>query len=122
MKGGGGLCTIEIHDESADRALAPLLFDDDGLREHRKTRDPVAVATSSAPAKEKKSARRTQDSLPVHSFNTLLAELATGCRVKTRLKADPHGPPLSQLTQPNPLQKQALQLLGLRYPVSGNPE
>ena len=54
--------------------------------------------------------------------NPLLAELATRCRVKTRLKADPHGPPLSQLTQPNPLQKQALQLLGLPYSVSGNAE
>ncbi len=102
------------------RALAPLLFDDEELGESRKTRDPVAPAKPSSAAKKKKAERITPDGLPVHSFNTLLAELATRCRVKTRLKADPDGPLCSQLTQPTPLQKQALQLLDSLYPVTGN--
>ena len=55
------------------KALAPILFDDD---------DPAAAARSSPvqPARRsraKAAGKRTSDGLPVHSFRTLLADLAT---------------------------------------------
>ena len=62
------------------RALAPLLFDDETLAEARRTRDPVAKAGPTPRARWKKARRRTDDGMPLHSLNTLLAELATRCR------------------------------------------
>jgi transposase len=96
------------------QALAPLLFVDEERSERHATRDPVAPATASASAKRKKSSRRTEDKLPLHSFHTLLAELATRSRLRCRLRAAPHCPAVEQLTEPTPLQERAFQLLGLR--------
>ena len=59
------------------KALAPLLFVDEQLDADRETRDPVLPALPSTSVKSKKSVRRTSDGLPIHSFPTLLAELAT---------------------------------------------
>jgi transposase len=101
------------------KALAPLLFDDEELDEQRRKRDPVAPARQSASAKRKKTTRLTSDGLPVHSFETLMKELATRCRNWCRIKSDPSCPTFRQLTEPTPLQARALQLLGL-YPVQGN--
>ncbi|MFQ5791846.1 MAG: IS1634 family transposase [Acidobacteriota bacterium] len=101
------------------KALAPLLFDDEELDEQRKKRDPVAPARQSASAKRKKTSRRTPDGFPVHSFETLMEELATLCRHRCRIKSDPSCPTFRQLTEPTPLQARVLQLLGL-YPVEGN--
>lgn len=100
------------------RALAPLLFDDEQLEQHRRTRDPVAPAKPSASAKKKKTVRLTTDGLPIHSFETLLAELATRCRNRCRIKSDPHSAPFSHLTEPTPLQQRAFELLKV-LPVVG---
>ena len=60
----------------------------------------------------KKATRTTKDGLPLHSFLTLLAELATRCRNTARLKSD--GSRTFQIvTEPNPLQARAFELLGL---------
>ncbi|MCG8422330.1 MAG: IS1634 family transposase, partial [Proteobacteria bacterium] len=69
------------------KALAPLLFDDEELDADRLTRDPVAPAQPSDSAKRKKSARRTEDGplYSLHSFDTLLAALATRCRNRCRV-------------------------------------
>ena len=101
------------------KALAPLLFDDEELDEDRKKRDPVAPARQSVSAKKKKTTRLTPDGFPVHSFETLLKELATRSRHRCRIKSDPSFPTFRQLTEPTPLQVRAMQLLGL-YPVNGN--
>lgn len=100
------------------KVLAPLLFDDEQLQRDRKTRDPVAPAQPSAAAKKKKSVRLTADGLPIHSFETLLAELATRCRNRCRIKSDPNSLPFSHLTEPTPLQQRAFELLQL-LPVTG---
>jgi transposase len=102
------------------KALAPLLFDDEQLDKNRKTRDPVAPARPSAAAKKKKTARLSPAGLPIHSFDTLLAELATQCRNRCRIKSDPNGVAFHQLTEPNPLQQRAFQLLRDMLPVAGN--
>jgi transposase len=100
------------------RVLAPLLFDDEALTFDRKQRDPVAPAESSTAAKAKKVARTTEDGLPIHSFNTLMAEMGTRCRHRCRVKSDPGCLPLFQDTDPTPLQARALELTRL-LPVQG---
>ena len=108
------LCMLAYYVEYHMRkALAPLLFDDEELDERRKRRDPVKPAKPSASAKRKKTVHLTPDGLEVHSFQTLLAELATRSRNRCRVKSDTSGPTFYELTEPTPLQKRAFQLLGL---------
>jgi len=108
------LCMLAYYVEYHMRkSLAPLLFEDEELDERRKTRDPVKPAEPSASVKRKKMIRRTPDGLEIHSFQTLLAELATRCRNRCRVKSDQDGPAFYTLTEPTRLQKRALQLLGL---------
>ena len=113
------LCMLAYYVEwHVRKALASLLFDDEQLDEDRKTRDPVAPAKPSAQAKKKKLVRVTADGLPIHSFETLLADLATRCRNRCRIKSDPNGTPFTHLTQPTPLQQRVFELLEL-LPVTG---
>ncbi len=65
-------------------ALRPLPFEDEDLPADRQTRDPVAPAQPSPSVKCKKARRTTEDGLPVHSFDTLLASLGTRCRLTSR--------------------------------------
>ena len=99
-------------------ALAPILFEDDELEEMRKRRDPVLAAKPSDSAKAKKRTLRTEDGLAVHSFETLIAELASRGRSTYRLKSDASGPTFQQVSQPIALQAKAYELLGL-FPVKG---
>jgi hypothetical protein len=92
------------------QALAPLLFVDEMPPQRP---DPVAPAPRSAAARQKERTKRTADGFPVHSFRTLLAELAT--LVKNRVV--PHGADrraaFDLLTQPTPLQERAFACLGV---------
>ena len=56
--------------------------------------------------------RRTPDGLPVHSFHTLLADLATLAR-NTVVTANAPDHPFTILTRPTPIQQKAFDLLGL---------
>jgi len=108
------LCMLAYYVEYHMRkALAPLLFQDEELDERRKTRDPVKPAKPSASVKRKKTVRLTPDGFEIHSFQTLLAELATRSRNRCRVKSDAAGPTFYELTEPTPLQTRAFQLLGL---------
>lgn len=108
------LCMLAFYVEwHMRRELAPLLFQDEELSQDRTRRDPVASAQCSASAQAKKMARVTADGFPVHSFETLLRELATRCRNTCRIPAESSGATFQQLTQPTPLQARAFQLLGL---------
>ena len=100
------------------RALAPLLFDDETLEQARRTRDPVAAAKPTPHAREKKTRRRTDDGLDLHSLDTLLAELATRCRNTCRVLSDPTAPPFSLLTEPTQTQRRAAKLIEM-FPVPG---
>ena len=53
-----------------------------------RTRDPVAPAEPSASAKRQKATRRTTDGTPLHSFRTLLEDLATVTRNVCRTKGE----------------------------------
>lgn len=114
------LCLLAYYVEWHMRqALASLLFDDEALPVERKHRDPVSPAQPSATAKKKKTEREGEDGLPIHSFTTLMAALATRCRHRCRLKSDPDSPTFIQHTLPTPLQTRALDLIR-SFPVTGS--
>jgi hypothetical protein len=95
--------------------LAPLLFTDDDKPAAQAARpSPVAPAARSPKARAKAAAKRTDDDLPVHSFGSLLADLATIC-LNTIAPADPALPGFRLVTTPTPLQRQALDLLGVSH-------
>lgn len=105
------LCMLAYWVQQAmERRLAPLLFRDEAAPQ---LADPVAAAERSADARRKDRRKRTPEGLPVHSFRTLLADLAT--LVKNRVI--PHGATTSAafdlLTTPTPLQTRAFELLGV---------
>jgi hypothetical protein len=84
-------------------ALAPLLFEDHD-KEHAAMQrpSPVAPAKVSAAAKAKAASRKTADGGQVHSFRTLLQDLATLTRNTVRLG---DAPPAIMLASPTPIQQ-----------------
>jgi len=89
-----------------EQRLAPLLFKDDNPLAPA---DPVAPAQRSTAAKRKAASKHTEDGLPVSSFRDLLDALATLCRNHLRLRNSPAS--FDQLTETNPLQQRAFELL-----------
>jgi len=80
--------------------LAPILPTDDDKPAAQATRpSPVAPATRSPKARAKAAAKHTDDELPVHSFASLLADLATIC-LNTIAPADPALPAFRLVTTP----------------------
>ncbi len=86
-------------------AWKPLLFTDENRPVNE---DPVAKALRSPAADAKARTKRTTSGAPAHSYQTLLSELSTQTRNRTRLagRADT----FEKLTQPNDLQARALEL------------
>ena len=64
--------------------------------------------------------RTSEDGLPLHSFSSLLQELATPSRHRCLMRSDPKGPLLIRLTDPTPLQKRAMELWRA-FPVNNTP-
>jgi len=107
------LCMLAYYVEwHMRRALAPLLYDDESLPTDRWQRDPVAPAEISAGAESKKVKKTTAAGEPVHSFRTLLQELATCCRNRCRVTSDAGGATFDRLSDLTPLQERAYELLG----------
>jgi hypothetical protein len=95
--------------------LAPLLFTDDDKPAAQATRpSPVAPAIRSPRAHAKAATKQTPAGLPVHSFATLLSDLGTIC-LNTIAPADPAITGFRLATTPTPLQRQALDLLGVSH-------
>ena len=96
------------------QALAPILFqDNDKPAAAAKRADPVAAAQRSDEALTKAARKRTEDNYPVHSFTSLLADLATICANQIQPTNDL--PAFTILTTPTPLQRRALELLGISH-------
>lgn len=92
------------------RALAPMLFEDDEREEAQAIRESVvAPARRSLRAVAKSQTKRTCEGTPAHSFQTLLADLATLTKNKIRTKLSETAFQLP--TTPTPIQRQALKLL-----------
>ena len=116
------LCMLAYYiDWHLRRALAPLLFEDEELDLDRWRRHPVAQAKPSRSALAKKYRQSTPDGFPVMDLHTLLQELATRTRNTCSMKSDdtPRAVSFTQITEPNPLQKQAFDLVAA-YPVPAN--
>jgi Transposase DDE domain len=93
------------------QALAPLLFDDHDRAGAAAARpSPVAAAQVSPAAAAKAASRRTSEGQPVHSWRSLLQDLATLTRNTVRLG---EAPPITMLTRPTPLQADVFHRLGL---------
>ena len=74
----------------------------------------VVPAERSKAAKRKAANKVTDDGLPVHSFQTLLSDLATIARNTVEVKRTDKEPvKFEKVTQPTPLQQRALDLLGV---------
>lgn len=107
------LCMLAYYVEwHMRRDLAPMLFDDDdkAAGEARRT-SVVAPAKRSMRAEQKARTKRTEDGTPVHSFQTLLRDLATVTKNRIQPKI-PDAPCFDMTTTPTPLQSKALGLLG----------
>jgi Transposase DDE domain len=106
------LCLLTYYVEWHMRqALKPLLFDDEDKVAAEALRPSIVAPAQRSPrAKAKAATKRTEGGLPVHSFQTLLADLATLTQNQVRpLGAD--GATLNILATPTPLQQRAFELL-----------
>lgn len=108
------LCMLAYYVEWHMRQkLAPLLFDDTDKEAAEAAREsPVAKAQRSPEAIKKQTTGLTKDGLPVHSFRTLLADLAT-LASNTIVTAVAPNLPLTVLTRPTEVQRRAFELLGV---------
>ena len=109
------LCMLAYYIEwHMRRALAPILFDDEDPQAARAQRSSVVAPAQRSPsANAKARKKRTADNFPVHSFQTLLKDLATVCKNRIQPKL-PGAPAFDKVTIETPLQERAFQLLKVR--------
>ena len=109
------LCMLAYYVEwHMRKALAPLLFDDEDQHTAKTQRSSVvAPAQRSDSALQKARRKRTKDGYPVHSFRTLLQDLATVCKNRIQPKL-PGALPFDKVTLKTPLQQRAFDLLRIR--------
>jgi len=105
------LCMLAYYLEWHMRqALRPLLFADEEPEAGEAQRlSIVAPAQRSTAALEKVHTKLTEDGFPVHSFHSLLQDLAT----LTRNQVQAAGRSLQMISAPTPLQRRAFDLLGI---------
>jgi transposase len=108
------LCMLAYYLEWHMRqCLAPMLFDDTNKEAAEALRSSVvAQAQRSKAAVKKQTTGMTPDGLPVHSFRTLLADLATMARNTIVTAINPLYR-LTVVTRPTPVQQNAFDLLGV---------
>ena len=108
------LCTLAYYVEWHMRnKLAPLLFEEHDKTAAQARRDSIVKpAQRSEPAERKALTKQTAEGTPVHSFRSLLADLAT-LAINRIQPADKTAPAFDKLTTPTPLQHRALSLLGV---------
>lgn len=108
------LCMLAYYVEWHMRQLlAPILFDDHDKATAQKLRSSIVGKARPSPEAQRKAAlKKTNDHFPVHSFRTLLDDLASIVknRVQPKLK---DSPTFDKITQPTPLQQKTFDLLGV---------
>lgn len=106
------LCMLAYHIEwHMRKTLAPILFEEhDPVGKQKVQTDPVAPAKGSKAKARKVATMRTDEDLPVHSFQTLLRDLAT---LTLNTVTTHKGGTFSMLSRPTRLQAKAFDLLGL---------
>jgi hypothetical protein len=108
------LCMLAYYIEWHMREkLKPMLFDDEYVELARTARpSPVAKARRSDQAKAKDATRLGEDGLPVHSFRTLLDDLATLAYNVCHTPLNPQAK-IVMITRPTPVQEKAFRLLNV---------
>jgi len=102
------LCMLALYVQwHMQRALRPLLFAEES--DTLPTRDPVKPSQPTAVASAKKASKTTPDGLPVHSFRTLLCNLA--CITKNVCKTETSTETFEVIANRTKLQEKALSLL-----------
>ena len=97
-----------------EQKLAPILFrDDDKTSAEAKRTSPVAPAMRSERALGKIHTKRTENGEPVHSFQSLMRDLATICANKVQPNTSDLA--FTVITTPTTLQHRALDLLGVSH-------
>jgi hypothetical protein len=106
------LCMLACHVEWHMReCLKPMLFDDDDpAGAARERASIVAPAQSSPAALRKRSSKLTANGVPVHSFRSLLRDLAT-CTINTVTTTLNQAYSFTLVATPTPIQAQAFILL-----------
>ena len=108
------LCMLAYYVEWHMRdVLDDMLFADPEIDTPRQ--DPVAKAIPSKPAQEKTAAKHSKDGLPLHSFQTLLRDLATLARMDVSFR---QAPTFTKFSTPTPIQEKAARLLGIKLACS----
>jgi len=96
------------------QVLAPILFqDNDKPAAAAKRANPVAAAQRSDDALAKAARKHTTEDTPVHSFTSMLADLATVCA--NHIQPADDMPAFTMTTTPTPLQQRAFELLGVSH-------
>ena len=94
------------------KALARLLFDDEKVTVEPEEKNlVVAPSKRSKKARESAATKKTPEKLPVHSFRTLMADLATIVKNKFQSSGLETSLMFEKITQPTSLQQKALDLL-----------
>lgn len=108
------LCVLAYHVEwQMRKRLKPMLFDDEQLDAANAERaSPVVKAVRSDHAKAKDASKHAEDGLPLHSFRTLLKDLATLAYNITYTSLHPEAK-IVLTTRPTALQAKAFELLAL---------
>ena len=107
------LCMLAYYVEwHMKKALAPLLFDDEKVTEQPEEQSSVvAPSKRSKKARAKAATKKASEKLPVHSFRTLMADLATIVKNKFQSNGLEASLTFEKITQPTPLQQKAIDLL-----------
>jgi hypothetical protein len=107
------LCMLAYYVEwHMRKALAPLLFDDEKVTVELEEKKLVGTRSKrSNKARAKAATKKTSEKLPVHSFRTLMADLATIVKNKFQSNGLETSLTFEKITQPTPLQQKAIELL-----------
>jgi hypothetical protein len=108
------LCMLAYYVEHHMRQkLAPLIYDEtDRETAARMRASIVAKAQRSPSARAKEATGRTEDGLPVHSFQSLLADLSAYARIEASTAFNENYV-FTLYSQPTPVQRRAFELLGV---------
>lgn len=111
------LCMLAYYVEWHMRQkLAPILFDDHDKAGAEAGRESIVKPARRSPAALSKTRhKQTEDGTPVHSFRSLLADLATLTLNHVQFSAT--SPSFTKLANPTPLQKRALELLKVKLTI-----
>lgn len=109
------LCMLAYYVEwHMRRDLAPILFDDEDHDAANAQRHSIVEPAKRSPAADTKAmTKKNNDGLPIHSFRTLLADLATIVRNTCTMPAQ-NDSAFQKTTRTTPLQQRAFDLLKIK--------